>query len=281
MNAKILKADIVKHLPQILSIISCAGVGAVAYFSGRNTLKAKEVLDAKKAELGAEKLPAKETVKTVWKYYIPTGIAMGLTMGAMIASERISAGQLASMTAACGYIAAKSAAIEKKAAAELGEEKMETIRKEAIISSADDVFYAENYGTGDQLCYDAFSGRFFYSTVEDVEAALNDFNADWVNQVEDARNGSSHNYGCTSAYFCMNDLYDYLGLHRSYFGEEFGWCIEGDDDDTCGPGGPASGIEFNTYHSSNFENRNFENLPDVYVIEMDSCDFPYQCWMEY
>lgn len=231
MNAKIAKTEIVKHLPQILSVISCAGVGAVAYLSGRNTLKAKQILDEKRAQLGTEiveiegnsveipvKLGAKETLKTVWKYYIPTAVAMGLTGGAMIASRKISAAQLASMTAAAGYFA-MNAAEQKKILAGKFEEINAKLPEDEKISELDAEKKAaakaalktnnvpENTGDGEDLCIDAYSGRRFYSNRDAVIEGLEKFQS----------------YCADHEWVCYNDLFGFLNLTGTYFGDQFGW----------------------------------------------------------
>lgn len=282
MNAKIVKAEVVKHLPQIFSGLAMIGLGMTAVLSGKNAIKAHYILNetratkAEKLDEAEVELTAGETVKATWKCYIPTAVAMGLTATCMILSDRMSAAQVASMTTACGYLAAKSSAFEKEAAKELGEEKVEEMKQKAIISSAPEPFYAENYGKGDQLCYEAYSGRLFWSTVEDVDCALKDFSAYWKAEVEEARESKGKRYGCTSAYFSMNDFYDYLGIRESYFGNEFGWCVE-TDENACGPGAPEE-IDFYTYHSDKFKDIN----DDVYVIEFAGPSYsPYECWLEY
>jgi len=57
------------------------------------------------------------------------------------------------------------------------------------------------------LCYDEFTGRFFYGTVDEVQRAANDVN---VKIME---------FGDAS----LNDFYDLLGLDRIPIGDDLGW----------------------------------------------------------
>ena len=68
----------------------------------------------------------------------------------------------------------------------------------------------------------------------------------------------------------MNDLYDFLGIKESYFGNEFGWCR---DQDT---GFSLEDISFNCYYSDKL-------VPgeNAYIIEFENqCYFPDYTWME-
>jgi hypothetical protein len=56
-------------------------------------------------------------------------------------------------------------------------------------------------------CYEELSGRSFKSTLEDIERAVNDFNAHIAAQGEAT----------------LNDLYEYLGLEPIGLGNELGW----------------------------------------------------------
>ena len=205
MNVKIAKAKVVEHLPQILSIISCLGVGAVAYFSGKNTLKAKAVLDEKRLIKAKEenksfhslqeyydmyrevpKLGVKETLKAVWKYYIPTAAAMGLTMGSMIASQKISAAQLASMTAACGYMALnrQMAGIEIHDENHGDKEDLHRTQETAASIALEKGIWGEQTGYGDELFVDAYSGRQFYSSKDAVMEGLREFTS-WCEEADE------------------------------------------------------------------------------------------------
>lgn len=266
MNAKIVKTQIVKHLPQILSIISCVGVPAVAYFSGKNTLKAHYILEKKREEKAkaldecVADLTFGEKVKAVWKYYIPTAAAMGLTIGSMIASQRISAAQLASMTAACSYMALSRKEALQPPEANEGKEcenKVQTAAAETMYKN-----WAEPTGFGNELCLDMYSGRFFLSSKDDVMDGLRNFKEMCT---EKDSNGN------TDTYLAYNDLYGCLGLEPSYFGDEYGWHIT-NDDDSCGTDPDA--IDF-------FCDYNEIKGQTVLTIGLASDAFPYDGWLEY
>ena len=60
-----------KHSPEILTGIGIAGMITTTIMAVRATPKALILIDEKKEELEAEKLPPKELILTTWKCYIP------------------------------------------------------------------------------------------------------------------------------------------------------------------------------------------------------------------
>lgn len=65
----------------------------------------------------------------------------------------------------------------------------------------------EYTGKGNLLCYDAYGGRWFRSSREAVERAIEFF-------IQDYRDGNVLNY---------NDLYAQLGISQTDFGYQYGW----------------------------------------------------------
>lgn len=69
---------IAKHSPTILTVVGSGGVITSTVMAVRATPRAMKKLEAKKKELGKDKLTVKETIQTCWKDYIPTaGVAVG------------------------------------------------------------------------------------------------------------------------------------------------------------------------------------------------------------
>lgn len=271
MNAKIAKAKVIEHLPQILSIISCLGVGAVAYFSGKNTLKAHYVLEEKREEKAkaldecVADLTFGEKVKAVWKYYIPTAAAIGLTMGSMIASQKISAAQLASMTAACGYMALnREVAMKEIQDSNPGDkEDAQKVHETAASVALEKGVWGEQTGYGDELFIDAYSGRRFYSSKDAVRDGLREF-MNLCEEVDD--DGNIDNY------IAYNDLYMALHIMTNYFGDKFGWHITNDEDSF---GTDPRSIDFDLLPVEVKEGG-----PVATLIILNEWGFPYDCYGE-
>lgn len=254
MNGSVMKEELVKHLPQILSGVAAIGVGAVAYLSGRNSIKAHEILKSK----GKEKAPTKEKVKLTWKCYIPTLIALTATITCMIVSQKMSTAQVASMSAACGYFIKQKTELEKKIREEVGEEKYREIKEEvnnrAALDNKFEEEWAEPTGHGDQLCYESFTGRWFYSSEEEVRAGIEAF----------------EKYYSEGDYISYNDLYSELHIAPSYLGNELGWFCSYEE------GYSPSEIDFTIWYNDDL-------VPGKHVLVIGLADpiyYPYYDWME-
>ena len=138
MDNEQIKSFIRRWGPDILSGLATIGVGVTAFLSGRAAVKATK----------------KSNKKDKVKCYIPTAISGVLTVASIWGSRKLSATQLASLVGAAGYLASK-----RKKVAELTTAQM------------DKPVSVEETGNGDILCLEAFSGRWFRSSVEAVEEA--------------------------------------------------------------------------------------------------------------
>ena len=72
----------------------------------------------------------------------------------------------------------------------------------------DNIIFASN--GGDYLCYDEFSGRYFMSTIEKVQRAVNIINRRIFNETD----------------VCLNDFYDEVGLPAISMGDMFNWDMQ-------------------------------------------------------
>lgn len=241
MNKEQFNAFLEEHGADILTGVSSALVLATAFLSGRAGIKIHEVLsDGKERTL-------KEKIKDTWKFYILPGVAGVGSIAAMWTARGISASQITALAGFAGYAMANKKELEKRLP------KAQVIEAESKTININSV---EETGFGDQLCLDGFTGRWFRSSKEKVEAAVERFNKDWRDSLE------KHEF----AYMCMNDLYDYLGIQTTHMGWLFGWSSE-----------MTSG--FTLLGSSMIDLDN--GLGEVLVIEPISGMEPYECWMEY
>lgn len=103
-----------------------------------------------------------------------------------------------------------------KAVEVLGEKKEEEIRTAVDESCLErDPITSEKQiilsGSGETLCYDALSGRYFKSSVNGVNSAVNDLNHHLMIEGDQ----------------CLNDYYDLINLPHIGIGYNLGWeCLE-------------------------------------------------------
>lgn len=180
MDNEQLKSFIRRWGPDILSGLATIGVGVTAWLSGRAAVKATKMSDKK------DKL----------KCYIPTAISGVLTIASVWGSRKLSATQIASIAGAAGYFLSR-----RKKADELTTQQME---KPVSV---------EDTGKGDILCLESFTGRWFKSSVEEVEEACR-----MLDQIY--HHGFEEKGYCS---VCVNELYSLLGIQTTYLGDALFW----------------------------------------------------------
>lgn len=223
-------ASLSKHSPEILTGFGIAGMITSTVLAVKATPKAISLIEERKEELNKEhfnneinkdyslrnhkeltKLDTKETIKTVWKCYIPSAITMAVSVTCLIGASSVHLKRNAVLATA--YQLSETAAHEyrNKVVETIGEKKESAIRdkvnKDRIDNnpvSKNEVIITEK---GNTLCYDHMSGRYFKSDIDKINKAVNEINRR-INQ---------------SYYVSLNELYDELGLETTSLGEELGW----------------------------------------------------------
>ena len=220
-----------KHGSTVLTILSVIGVGVTAYLSSKagkeadeNLRRLKEDKIQKEADEKGEspdfskvddvQLTGKEKFACHLKAWWKPGIAIIATIGLGIGSHIVSMRQVSDWMATANVASTLHSKYVEKTKAVAGEEMEAEIRKQAGTSYADSRLSAIEKvvytGSGDQLFFDVMNGRWFYSSVNAVERAIDMLNTE-------ARNG-----GCDEDIIWMNDIYDVLGLAGTKLGAAVG-----------------------------------------------------------
>lgn len=203
-----------KHAPIILTVSSVVGLSATSYFVYSGTLKASKIIEKEKQRLDVDKIPAKETLKLVWKNYIPAVGFFAATTACIIGSQTINMNRnaaLASMYAATD-LAFKE--YKNKTKEVLGKNKELNIRDQVCGDKVqENPPTQENVtvtGKGDVLFFDPHTARYFRSDIESIRRSINDLNADLLR----------------NEFISQNDLYYAIGLKEVKDGELVGWYAE-------------------------------------------------------
>ena len=222
-----------KYGPQILTGIGIVGMATSPVMIGKATPKALALIEEKKRLMNEqllEEAKAKgmdkcsqvtelkpiEVVRTCWKVYAPSVILMFASSVCLIGANTISLKRISTLAAA--YKLSETTLSEYKDAVmqTIGEKKEKEVRE----------IYAENQikknpvetnqifmtGSGDSLCYDPLSGRYFKSNIEKIKKARNDLNEIMINEM----------------YVSLNMFYEEIGLEITDLGRELGWSIDRD-----------------------------------------------------
>ena len=198
--------------PTILAGVAVSGVVATAILSGQASYRAALLIHSSEAvgeilEDPRERL--KEQVRMIWPLYIPALTVGGLTITAIVLSERIGTRRAAALAAAYSISEKAFEQYKEKVVEKLGKNADRKIRDEM---AQDDVTKAGKaevvvVGTGEVLCFDRWSGRYFNSSMESIKKAQNDLNYRVLND----------------NYASLNDFYNLVGLSTIPHGDDVGW----------------------------------------------------------
>lgn len=215
-QAKLVEKMVTDNSPTILSAIGIVGTVATAYLTAKGTFKAAEILyveDEKKRLNGEDPLTTTEIVKMVWKEYIPAGGSGAVTVAAIFCANRISSRRLAAMAVAYSITEKRFDEFKEKAYSKLTPAKQQAVRDEAAQERLDKNPPTQVIvtGTGDVICYDKPSDRYFKSNMEKIRKTENDINQEVV-------------HGDLPV--PVADFYRYLGLKPTTWSSEVGWTNE-------------------------------------------------------
>lgn len=219
--------------PKLFTGLAIVGVGVTVYFAVKETKaseKEKEhVEESGQPEVGVEeengdtalKQNISRVVETAFRYK-GTIIASSLTVSFILASHKLSAKEIAALTATCGYLATNRDKLETEIRKlPGGEEALKAVKKEMAVKGAEQLKTKEKKvgmwkyqtieetGNGNLLCYDHWSGRYFRSSLDAVEQAQRRIN----DMIEDADPDILE--------IDPNDVFDEYGLERTQLGTLF------------------------------------------------------------
>jgi hypothetical protein len=227
-----------EHIPELLTIISVLGVGAS---------DALFIMSAKKEDRDGSK-----------KHYILPIIVSGVTVGCIIASNRVSNSQKASLAAA-GALMADNYYKQRQAIKQVCTEEQQAEIDELLIMATDAYTDDKTFVDGKKLLY--YLPQFnivFWSDPETVTVALTNINASFC------RDGEAY----LSEFLCALGI---LKLEYQLAAEKLKWRMDMDD--------IANGIDCITYHAYT---KTLRNGQECHYIEFDYPPVTEDLWqLEY
>ena len=208
----------IHNSPSILTTVGVVGSITTAYLAGKASFEAANIIALKEADdeqrgeeyLEDPKEVLKHRVELVWRLYIPavgTGVA---TIACIIGANRVGARRAAGLAAAYSITERTLDEYKAKVVEKLGEKKEDAVQTEVLQERVqrtepdDPDMYELDKGV---MCFDAFSARYFRSTVEEIRAAINTIN-----------NRLNHD-----GYACLGDLYRLLDIPPTAYSDLIGW----------------------------------------------------------
>jgi hypothetical protein len=228
-------SDIVSKMQQvakqnsttILTGIGVAGTVTTAVLSGRAGFKAAGIIQAEAIRRSVineheeqgdvikdPRLTTKEKVELVWPQYIPAVGVGSLTVTSIIFANRLSLKETAAMAAAYGLSEKRFEEYRIKVSEKLGLAKETELRDKIAQERVDGNPPGDRTiiitGSGEVLCYDTLSDRYFNSTMEAIRRAENVVNGEIVTN------------DCSP----LSRFYEEVGLKATAFSESVWWNID-------------------------------------------------------
>lgn len=205
---KKVSAEVVNNLkqnsPAILTALGVSGAISTAYLTGKASYEAALILhDA------PEDLTRNEKIEIVWERYIPAAISGFITIGCIIGATKVSSKRTAAAYSLLTVSERAFSEYKEKVTEKLGEKKEQVIRdeiaQERVNNNKPNQIIVT--GSGDVLCCELFTGRYFNSDMETLRKAQNDINAKLVADV----------------FVPLSELYYLLGLPYTSHSSNVGW----------------------------------------------------------
>ena len=197
----------------ILTCIAAVGVVATAVAVAKAAPKANRLLDEAKEEKG-EDLTKTEVVLTAAPAYIPSITIGASTIACIFGANILNQHHQAALTSAYALLDQSYKEYRNKVKEMFGEETDVQIRDSIIKEKRPENWIAYTPDAANlpisgetRLFYESSSGRYFESTVEEVQNAEYHFNRNFVMR------------GCAD----LNEFYEFLGLKPTEEGSVLGW----------------------------------------------------------
>lgn len=211
--------------PEILAIIAIGGVIDTARRAYKCSPKCHEILAAKKKDYAdcdkndnaTKRKVVWEGVKEVSKEIAPVVIMGGITIASIIFSHHITKKRILALTAAYNLAEGSLKELNDKMQEVLGVQKARDIKDKimadkikenpAPVEGSSEIMET---GEGSTLCFDSWSGRYFKSSANAIERAINRISAEAMREM----------------YVSLNEFYDLLHIRNAECGSGVGWRAE-------------------------------------------------------
>lgn len=217
---KTVQSVLAKRSPEILTGIGIAGMITSTVLAVKATPKALSLIEDEKRAQNENKsddaihLKPIEVVKVTWKCYIPTVLTGIVSTACLIGASSVNFKRNAALATAYQLSATALTEYKEKVSEVIGERKERDIRdriaKDKINNDPVGKHEVIITGNGDTLCYDAYGGRYFKSSIDKIKKAENELNRVMLKDM----------------YVSLNEFYDELGLKHTKLGDDLGWNLD-------------------------------------------------------
>ena len=198
---------LIKNDTYILTIAGVAGTITTAVLAVEATPKAIQLIEEAECKTSIEK------IKVAWKCYIPSAISGATTIGCIIGLNSAHTRKNAALAGLYSIAQTTFKEYQEKVIETIGDNKERKVRdeinKDKVLNNPPDTSIIFS-GTGDVLCYDPMSSRYFNSEIEKIKRIVNELNRELL----------------TEMFISLNEFYYDLGLKPIKLGDDIGFNID-------------------------------------------------------
>lgn len=200
--------------PEILTGLGIAGFISTVAFAISSTPEAMRRIEEEKQKLHTDKLTPWETVKAVWKCYIPTVVMGGISTTCIVGANAASSRKSAALAAGYTIVETAFKEYQDKTIQTIGAKGEQAVRDaiakehvEATPASSQTIIVTDH---GETRFFDALSGRYFKSDMESIRGSVNTLNRRMMSEM----------------YISLNEFYNEIDLPGTKVGEDLGWNLD-------------------------------------------------------
>lgn len=196
-----------KNAPDLLLTVGICSLLGSTIMAVKFTPKANRILKEKENSTKIEKF------KAVAPCYVPSALLACAGTASIICSRNITKNRFTAMATAYTVTSSTLRSFKKNLEEVVEPEKVKIIKskvaKDNLEEAANDI-PSNNNEEKKPLFFDSVSGRYFRSTINEIDKAVNELNKQMMNEM----------------YIRLNDFYNEIGLERIKIGEDLGWNID-------------------------------------------------------
>jgi hypothetical protein len=194
--------------PEILTALAVSGVVTTAYLAGKASFQAAGHLESQDPHMSN-----KDRARLVWKLYIPAGLTGAATIACVIGATKVQGKRTAAAVTAYSITERAFSEYKEKVVEQIGKGKEQKIRDEIAQDTVTKTSGNKEvviFGSGQVLCCELYTHRYFRSDMESLRKAQNEVNALLVE----------------SGYVPLFEFYERIGLPYTSASGELGWEIK-------------------------------------------------------
>lgn len=194
----------------VVGTVTTAVLAAKGHHMAMTKLQQAEMQYATEHD-GVGALDTKDKAKVIWPHYVPPVIIGSLTVSSIVAANMVSAKKAAALAAAYTVADGRLTEYKDKVAEKLTGPKNQAIHDEIAQDRVTKNPPRDNeviiIASGEVLCHDSISGRYFHSTVEQIRKAEHEINHQLA----------------TCQYASLSEFYHEIGLKATVLSDTVGW----------------------------------------------------------